>query len=237
MTYDFWYWPMIPGRGEFVRLTMEACGIDYRDCAREEGAEALMADLEKHDRGPAFAPPYLVSDGTAIAQTANILFFLSDRHDCAAGGAKGATLYWLRQVELTIQDVVAEAHNVHHPVGGNFYYEDQKAEALRAAGQFREARMPKFFAWFERCLSAHEGSWLVGAHWSHADLSLFHLLSGLYYSYPRRMATLMPDHPKLHRLFEDVSGLPALQDYFASDRRMAFNEDGIFRHYPELDAA
>lgn len=237
MTYDFWYWPTIPGRGEFVRLTMEACGISYRDCAREKGAEALMADLEKHDRGPVFAPPYIVFDGIAISQVANILFFLSDRHDCAAGGAEGATLHWVRQVELTVQDVVAEAHNVHHPVGGNLYYEDQKSAASQAAEQFREYRIPKFFAWFERCLSAHSGSWLTGRRWSHADLSLFQLISGLYYAFPKRMAAVMPQYPKLHRLHEDVSGLPVLQDYFASDRRIPFNEDGIFRHYPELDAA
>lgn len=233
--YDLWYWPNIPGRGEFVRLALEACAIPYRDRAREDGAEALVADLKRHDGGPAYAPPYLVTDDGTLSQTANILMYLSERHDCGPTGMKAR--YWLNQVQLTIMDVVEEAHNVHHPVGVMLYYEDQKAEAVRAAEQFREQRMPGYFAWFERALQAMQGDWLNGSRWSYADLSLFQLFAGLRYAFPQRMKAIAQDYPRLCKVHGLVEKLPELQDYFRSNRRMAFNQDGIFRHYPELDFA
>ncbi|MBZ9647710.1 glutathione S-transferase [Sphingobium sp. 3R8] len=234
MAYDFWYWPTIAGRGEFVRLTLEACGIAYRDRAREEGADALMADMADHARGPAFAPPYLGIDGTTVAQTANILFYLSERHECGPSGMKSR--YWLAQIQLTIMDLVAEAHDVHHPIGVDLYYEDQKAESLRRAHGFRDQRIPKFLAYFEYALKSEVGDWLAGARWSYADLSLFHLVAGLRYAFPRRMATLMPDYPELAALHDRVVALPELQDYLSSDRRLPFSQKDVFRHYPELDA-
>lgn len=234
MPYDLWYWPSIPGRGEFVRLTLEACGIPYRDCARIDGADALVADMADHDAGPAFAPPYLGVDGSTIAQTANILFYLSERHECGPSGMKQR--YWLAQVQLTIMDMVAQAHDVHHPVDVTLYYADQQAEALRATHGFRTHRMPKFLAYFERALRAGAGDWLGGARWSYADLSLFQLIAGLRYAFPLRMATLGPLYPALAALHDRVLVLPELRDYLSSDRRMSFNQDGIFRHYPELDA-
>jgi len=234
MSYDFWYWPTIPGRGEFVRLTLEACGIPYRDRAREDGAQALVADMGLHDPAPAFAPPYLAIDGATVAQTANILFYLAERHDCGPTAMKAR--YWLAQVQLTVMDMVAEAHDVHHPVGVGLYYEEQKAEALRRAQEFRAARIPKYCGWFERALGAQEGDWLAGGRWSYADLSLFHLIAGLRYAFPLRMATLWGTFPKLSVLHDRVAALPELQDYLSSDRRLPFNEDDIFRHYPELDA-
>ncbi len=235
MSYDLWYWPSIPGRGEFVRLTLEACGIPYRDRARENGAEALMRDMADHDAGPAFAPPYLSMDGSTIAQTANILFYLAERHECGPSGMKNR--YWLSQAQLTIMDMAAEAHDVHHPVANMLYYEDQKAEATRAAAQFREERMPKYLAWFERALAAETGGWLGGARWSYADLSLFHLIAGLRYAFPKRMAAIEGDYPRVVALHDRVAALPELQDYFASDRHLAFDNNDLFRHYPELDAA
>ncbi len=235
MAYDFWYWPTIPGRGEFVRLTLEACGIAYRDCAREEGGEALMADMASHDRGPAFAPPYLGIDGATVSQTANILLYLSERHECGPSGMKSR--YWLAQLQLTIMDMVAEAHDVHHPVGVHLYYADQKPEALRRAQGFRDERIPKYLSYFERALGSEPGNWLAGARWSYADLSLFQLVAGLTYAFPVRMASLDGRFPAVIALHDRVAALPELQDYLASDRRLPFNEDGIFRHYPELDAA
>ncbi len=234
MAYDLWYWPTIQGRGEFVRLTMEACGIAYRDRAREEGGDALMRDLADHERGPAFAPPYLAMDEATIAQTANILLFLSERHGCGPSDMKSR--FWLAQVQLTIMDLVAEAHDVHHPLGASLYYEEQKAEAARAAAPFRDERIPKFCGWFERCLAARPGDWLTGARWSYADLSLFQAVAGLRYAFPRRMVTVAGDYPLLTALHDRVLALPELADYLASDRRLAFGEEDIFRHYPELDA-
>lgn len=234
MGYDLWYWPTIPGRGEFVRLTLEACAIPYRDRAREDGADALVADMKRHAAGPAFAPPYLAIDDMTIAQTANILFYLSERHECGPSGMKSR--YWLAQLQLTIMDLVVEAHDVHHPLGANLYYEDQKEEALRRAKDFRADRIPKFLGYFERALTSQAGDWLAGRRWSYADLSLFHLTAGLRYAFPRRMASIEVDCPAVTALHDRVAALPELADYLASDRRLPFNEDDIFRHYPELDA-
>lgn len=234
MAYDFWYWPQVAGRGEFVRLTLEACGVPYRDRARIEGAEAMMADMENHAAGPAFAPPYLSIDSGTVAQTSNILFYLAERHECGPSGMKAR--YWLAQVQQTIMDLVAEAHDVHHPVGVGLTFEEQRAEARRAAQGFRDERMPKFLAWFERALSAVPGDWLGGTRWSYADLSLFHMVAGLRYAFPLRMKTLEAAHPLLVALHDRVADLPELRDYLASERRLTFSEDDVFRHYPELDA-
>lgn len=233
MTYTLWYWPSIQGRGEFVRLPLEAAGIPYRDAARREGAEALLDDLEaRGGRGP-FAPPYLEADGITIAQVANILLFLGERHGLAP--AEPADRYWVHQLQLTVADMVAEVHNVHHPVAMMAYYHEQKAEAARAAAQFRDERMPKYLDHFEAAAGANAGEWLAGERWSTADTSLFQLWEGLGYMFPRRMATLAPRYPGLRQLRDRVADLPGIRAYLASERRIAFNDDGIFRHYPELD--
>jgi glutathione S-transferase len=228
--YDLWYWPEIPGRGEFVRLALEVGAIPYRDRAREEGEEALVRDMKA--RGTTFAPPYLVAGELCIAQVANILLFLGERHGLTPQEEKDRLL--ANQLQLTIADMVAEAHDVHHPVGIGLYYEDQKPEAARRAEEFREKRMPKFLGYFERML-AKGRTGVFGQRWSYADLSLFQLVEGLTYAFPRRMAALAPTIPHILKLRDHVAALPELRDYFASDRRIAFNEDGIFRHYPELD--
>lgn len=235
MAYDLWYWPTIQGRGEFVRLPLEAAGIAYRDRAREDGADALVADMKARGaRGP-FAPPYIVDGEVAVAQVANILAWLAERHDIAPASA--ADRSWLHQIQLTIADMVAEVHNIHHPVDMMAYYDDQKAEAARAATQFRENRIPKYFGHFEAALGSNAGDWLAGARWSYADTSLFQLVAGLRYMFPQRMAAVAGDYPRLARLHDAVAALPGIATYLASDRRLPFNEDGIFRHYPELDAA
>ncbi len=228
--YDLWYWPGIPGRGEFVRLALEAGGIAYRDRGCDEGAEALMEDMRSARVQPPFAPPYLVAGNETIAQTANILLFLADRHPRLAPADRR---YWVHQLQLTIMDATLEAHETHHPVGAGLYYEDQKPEAARRAKEFREERIPKFLLYFERAL-AHNGAWLTGETWSYADLSLFQLVEGLRFAFPRRMAMVERDCPKLLALRDAVAALPELASYLASDRRQPFSE-GLFRHYPELD--
>ena len=233
MSYDLWYWTGIPGRGEFVRLALEAGGIAYRDRAREEGDAALVADMGRRAGQVPFAPPYLVAGDLCIAQTANILLFLGERH---LGPKDEASRHFAHTLQLTIADLVVEAHNVHHPVSPGLYYRDQQPEAARAAQAFREQRMPKYLGWFEKVL-AGGGPWLLGEGWSYADLSLFQLLEGLAYAFPKRMATLAANIPKAAALRERVRALPELAAYLASERRLPFNEDGLFRHYPELDAA
>lgn len=233
LSYDLWYWDGIPGRGEFVRLALEAGGIAYRDRAREGNAEVLMRDLARDRATPPFAPPYLVADGLTIGQTAAILLFLGERHGLAPADAAGRL--WVHQLQLTLADLVTEAHDVHHPIGSGLYYEDQRAEAARRAEDFRRERLPKFLGYFDDVL-ARQGRWLAGGErWSYADLSLFQVVEGLRFAFPQRMATLEPEHPQLTALHAAVAGLPELADYFASERRLPFG-DGLFRHYPELDA-
>jgi glutathione S-transferase len=228
--YKLWYWPEIPGRGEFVRLALEAGGIAYRDCARSGGD--MMADLQVARDRPPFAPPYLIAGRQVIGQTANILLFLGEAHGLAPRSTSGRL--WVNQVQLTISDAVAEAHDVHHPVDSGAYYQDQKPEAMRRAAAFRSARMPKYLGWFEQTLE-RQGEWLGGGRrWSYADLSLFQLIEGLSFAFPKRMARLARSHQRVMALHKRVAALPELADYLSSDRRVAFG-DGIFRHYPELD--
>lgn len=231
MAYTLWYWAEIQGRGEFVRLAMEAAGIDYVDAARDRGSDALIADMKTRTTRAPFAPPYLDTGDQVIAQVANILQWLGGHHDIAPQDE--ASRAWLNEVQLTVTDFVAEVHQVHHPVGVGAYYEDQKPEAARIATEFREERMPKFLGWFERGV---EGDWLLGDRWSYGDTSIFQLVEGLRYMFPRRMKTLEPDHPKLIAIRDRVAELPGIAAYLQSERRIAFNQDGIFRHYPELDA-
>lgn len=234
MNYRLWYWSGIPGRGEFIRLPLEAAGIDYEDCARiGEGDTKLLAEMERlRGRGP-FAPPFLEIDGLVLAQVPNILLYLGDRHGLAPSNI--ADRYWMNQVQLTIADVVTEVHNIHHPVDPGAFYDDQKAEAARAAAQFRANRLPKFLRWFEGAITANEGPFVIDHRWSYADTSLFQLVEGLRYMFPRRMAVLENDCPALIGIRNNVAELPGIASYLASERRAPFSEKGIFRYYPELD--
>jgi glutathione S-transferase len=239
MTYDLWYWPGIPGRGEFVRLALEAGAIPYRDRAMEGGGaegggmEAIGEDIERPRDTPPFAPPYLVAGGLTIGQTANILLYLGEKHGLAPQGV--ADRLWVNQCQLTIADMVVEAHDTHHPLASGAYYEEQKTEAEKRSADFRETRMPKFLGYLEDVL-ARQGDWLAGDAWSYADLSLFHLIEGLRFAFPKRMATLEGGMPRLGRLHDAVKSIPGIAAYIESERRQAFS-NGIFRHYPELDAA
>jgi glutathione S-transferase len=233
MAYDLWYWSGIQGRGEFVRLPLEAAGIAYRDRARTEGDAAMIADMQARGPRRPFAPPYLVDGDRVIAQAADILLFLGAAE--GFGPAAETDRLWLHQVQLTIADLVAEVHQVHHPVGVSAYYEDQKPEAARFAEEFREQRMPKFLRYFEDAAVANPGSWLVGDHWSYGDTSLFQIVEGLRYMFPRRMGAIGNHYPGILAIHDAVAALPGIRAYLASDRRLAFNTQGIFRHYPELD--
>src|SRR5580704_11714180 len=192
MAYEFYYWPSIQGRGEFVRLALEEAGADYIDVARGpenegSGEEALMAFMERDDIPyPPFAPPFLKDGDVLIGQTAAILLYLGDRHGLAPSDA--AKRLWVHQIQLTVADLVGEAHDTHHPLSGDLYYEDQKPEALRRAKYFREERISKFLGWFERILARNpEGAGqLVGSSLTYADLSLFQIVEGLVYAFPRR---------------------------------------------------
>jgi glutathione S-transferase len=247
MTYQLHYWPTIQGRGEFVRLALEEAGAAYVDVARGDdddggGEAALMADMAARTLvHPPFAPPYLVDGDLVIGQTANILLHLGPRHGLAPKAEAGRL--WVNQLQLTIADLVAEAHDVHHPVGMGLYYEDQKPEAARRAQEFRAQRMKKFLGWFETVLerAPHgkkgEGGWLTGQALTYADLSLFQAVEGLRYAFPHAMKRLEPRLARVIALRDRIAERPNLKAYLASPRRIPFSTEGIFRSYPELDPA
>lgn len=232
MSLQLWYWPSIPGRGEFVRLALEAAEVEYEDMAREQGAEALVEDLASRSGIKPLAPPYIVDGDLCIGQTAHILAFLADRHDFGAGELE--TDLSLIQLQLDVTDIVAEVHNVHHPVAGALYYQDQMDAAYEAAQNFREHRIPKFLDHFEGALEENGGPFMLGDGWTHVDTSLFQLMEGLDYMFPNHMRQL--DYPRLELCRQAVMEIDGVEQYLASDRRLSFNEDGIFRHYPELDS-
>jgi glutathione S-transferase len=194
MTYELYYWPTIQGRGEFVRLALEAAGADYVDVGRRPGGVAAMQRLmdEAGAAHPPFAPPFLKDDDVLIAQTANILLFLGRRHGLAPREEAGRL--WAHQLQLTIADVVDEAHDTHHPIASSLYYEDQKDEAARRAADFIANRIPKYLGYFERVLDHNPRGdrHLVGRRVSYCDLSLFRLVAGLRYAFPQAMRRLEP---------------------------------------------
>jgi glutathione S-transferase len=149
---------------------------------------------------------------------------------------------WAHQIQLTIADFVAEVHDLHHPIGCGLYYEDQKAEALRRAQDFRSHRLPKFMAWFEAILqrnprsSGRDVPHLVGGRLSYVDLSLFQVVEGLVYALPKATRRVLKKTPLVVALHASVPRNRRVAAYLASDRRLPFSEQGIFRSYPELDA-
>ncbi len=240
MAYELYYWPTIQGRGEFVRLALEAAGARYRDVAREGGKGAGVGALLRfmNDRSaarPPFAPPFLKSGRLVIGQTANILRFLGPRHGLAPEDERGRT--WTHQLQLTMADFLVEIHDTHHPVSGNLYFEEQKKEARRRSADFLKTRAPKFLGYFERVLSrnARGDRYLVGAALTYADLSMFQIISGLSYAFPRAMAKTARAYRRLLALHARVQERPRIGAYLASPRRVPFSNQGIFRHYAELD--
>jgi glutathione S-transferase len=239
MKVELYYWPSIQGRGEFVRLLLEEAGADYVDVARAKGGmRAMMRFLAGEEPGALpFAPPFVRVGQVVVSQSANILAFLAPRlglvpDDEALRAEAG-------QIQLTISDVVDEAHDTHHPIAGSLYYEDQKKEAKRRAQSFVKERMPRYLGWLEDVLARNEGSggrWLVGRDLAYVDLSAFQLVEGLRYAFPNAMARLERKAPRVIALRDRVAGRPRIAAYLASERRLPFNQDGIFRSYPELDA-
>jgi glutathione S-transferase len=233
MRYELYYWTGIQGRGEFIRLALEDAGADYDDVARREGDDAITPFLEgRHAGALPFALPFLKAGRLVIAQVAGILHYLGPPLKLVPEG-ESRRLY-AHQLQLTITDVVAEIHDSHHPVASSLYYEDQRSEARRRSKDLRENRLPKFLGYFERVLERNGGRHALRQH-SYVDLSLFQLMSGLDYAFPRAMQRLKSELPLLDALTRHVAERPRIAAYLASPRRLAFNQNGIFRHYPELD--
>lgn len=232
MHYELYYWPKIQGRGEFVRLALEAAGARYTDVARRPGGQGrMLALLQGAGTGHRpFAPPVLRAGRLLIGQTANILHFVGPRLGLAP--AAEAPRLRLHDLQLTISDWLTEVHDTHHPIGSGLYYEEQKREARRRAADFRDHRLPKFLAYFENSLPARQSGRVTYVH-----LSLFQMVEGLRYAFPQSMKRQERKAPRLVALHERIAGHRQVAAYLASPRRIPFNQSGVFRHYPELDAA
>ncbi|MPZ77833.1 MAG: glutathione S-transferase [Deltaproteobacteria bacterium] len=235
MRYELYYWPGIQGRGEFVRLALEDAGAAYVDVARRpRGMTAMSRFLESRSvKRPPFAPPFLKAGKLVIAQTANMLLFLGPRLGLAPKNEAGRL--WAHQLQLTLADWVAEVHDTHHPVASSLYYEEQKREAKRRAETFKAERLPKFLNYFEQVLERNRSHGLASNAFSYVDLSLFQMIEGLRYAFPRAMTKQKRKYRRVIALHDRVAARPRLAAYLASERRLPFNQEGIFRHYPELD--
>jgi glutathione S-transferase len=236
MSIELYYWPTIQGRGEFVRLMLEDAGAEYVDVARTKGGMGkMMRFLAGKEPGALpFAPPFVRVDGSVLSQTANVLAHLAPRfglvpHDDARRAEVG-------QIQLTLADFLGEVHDTHHPIAGSLYYEDQRREAKRRAQSFMKERLAKYLGWLDDLLVRNAGDWLVGRACTYADLSAFQMVEGLRYAFPNAMARAERRVPRLVALRARVAARPRLASYLASPRRIPFNQDGIFRRYPELDA-
>ncbi len=241
-TYALYYWPTIQGRGEFVRLALEEAGANYVDVARRSeksgmGIPEMLRLMESEAQGRLpFAPPFLKCGEVIVGQTASILLFLGPRLGLVPEDEAGRL--WAHQLQLTVADLITEVHDTHHPIACGLYYKDQKTEALRRAADFTGARMPKFLDYFERVMQCNPDGdqYLVGAGLSYVDLSMFQVIEGLRYAFPRAMKKAEGEYPLLLDLHDRVARRPRIKRYLASARRLPFNRQGIFRHYKELDA-
>jgi len=235
MKYELYYWPEIQGRGEYVRLALEEAGAPYDDVARGPRGTAAMMKMMQADKGtPPFAPPFLKAGKLVIGQTANILFYLGARHGLAPKTEAGKL--WVHQLQLTIADFVLEIHDTHHPLGPSLYYEDQKAPAKKRTAEFWKERVPKYLGYFEQLLDDVSCAYVTGRKLTYVDLSLFQIVAGMRYAFPKLAKAFEKKIPGLVGLHDRVAARPNIKAYLASERRIPFNEQGIFRRYRELDA-
>ena len=236
MRYELYYWPTIQGRGEFVRLALEEAGAAYIDVARrgKSGMAAMTKFLEgQRAAHPPYAPPFLKAGKDVIAQTALILFYLGPRLGLAPRDEAGRL--WAHQLQLTVTDLVVHIHDTHHPVSGWLYFEEQKPAAKRRTADFWRYRVPKFLGYFERVLRRNGGRYMVGRRLTYVDLSMFQIVEGLRYAFPRRMRRFEKKVPLLVALRDRVAARPRVAAYLASKRRIPFSQWGIYRYFKELD--
>jgi len=238
MRYELYYWPTIQGRGEFVRLALEEAAADYVDVARRKGkagVPAMMKFIEnKRSAHPPFAPPFIKAGKFVVAQTANVLFFLGPRLNLAPRDEAGRL--WAHQLQLTITDLVVQIHDTHHPIKTYLYFEEQRPAARRRTKDFWRYRVPKFLGYFERVLQTNGGRFLVGRRLTYVDLSIFQIIEGLRYAFPKRMKRFEKKVPGLVGLHDRVAARPRVKAYLASPRRIPFSQWGIYRYFKELDA-
>ena len=237
MRYEFYYWPSIQGRGEFIRLALEEAGADYVDVARRSGKRGVSAMMELMEnrrltRAP-YAPPFVKAGKIIVAQTANVLLFLGPRLKLAPRDEGGRL--WAHQLQLTISDLVDEIHDTHHPVSSWLYFEEQRPAARRRSKDFWRYRVPKFLSYFERVLNKNGGRFAIGRRLTYVDLSLFQIVEGLRYAFPKRMKRFERKIPGLIALHDRIAKRPRIASYLASPRRIPFSQWGIYRYFKQLD--
>jgi glutathione S-transferase len=236
MRYELYYWPEIQGRGEFVRLALEEGRADYVDVARRgaSGMDVMMKFMTKgRAKRTPYAPPFLKAGKLVIAQSALILHYLGPRLRLVPRSE--ADRLWAHQLQLTIADLVKEIHDTHHPISSALYYKEQRAGAKQYTREFWRNRVPKLLGYFEGVLNGSGGPYVFGRKVSYVDLSLFQIVDGLRYAFPKKMTKFEKKVPRLVKLRDSVAERPRIAAYLKSKRRIAFNEDGIFRAYRELD--
>jgi glutathione S-transferase len=237
MRYELYYWPSIQGRGEFIRLALEEAGADYVDVARRPGKRGVPAMMKlmqaRRLAHPPYAPPCLKAGKIIVAQTANILLFLGARLKLAPRDEGGRL--WAHQLQLTISDLVDEIHDTHHPVSSWLYFEEQRPAARRRTKDFWRYRVPKFLGYFERVLNKNGGRFTIGGRLTYVDLSLFQIVEGLRYAFPKRMRRFERKVPGLIALHDRIAKRPRIAAYLASPRRIPFSQWGIYRYFKELD--
>ncbi|SAK87530.1 glutathione-S-transferase [Caballeronia catudaia] len=241
MAYELHYWDGLQGRGEFVRLALEDAGAEYVDVARESkksgyGTDAMVKVLNsKTEPLIPFAPPFLKDGELIVPHVANILLYLGPKLGLAPKDE--GLRYIAHGLQLTIADFVAEVHDTHHPLATDLYYEDQKDAAKIRTQYFLDKRVPKFMHYFERVLkqNPHGPAQMVGDATTYVDLSIFQIVEGMSYAFPRATKKFGKQYPHVSALHDAVLQRPNIAAYVDSERRIPFNESGIFRHYPELD--
>ena len=234
MRYELYYWPGIQGRGEYVRLALEEAGADYVDVARGERRHGRDDEDDGGEKRHAAVRAAVPESRQARDRADRQHPALSrSRHGLAPKAEAGRL--WVHQLQLTITDFVLEVHDTHHPLGPSLYYEDQKAPAKKRTEEFWNERVPKYLGYFERLLEDNGGAYVTGRRLTYVDLSLFQIVEGLRYAFPKRMKAFERKIPGLVELRDRVAARPNIKAYLASERRIAFNEDGIFRRYKALD--
>jgi len=250
--YELLYHPVIPGRGEFIRLAFEAAKVPYTDVANTEKdgystVQQICMSQNTQSEGsnpPVFAPPALRVAGAGkdarslvIHQTPTILLYLGPRLGLVPGDEVGRL--YVSQLTLTALDLNNEVHDTHHPIASSKYYEDQKEESLLKSQDLRGNRIPKYFSHFERTLKGnHEdgkGRYLVGGKLTYADLTVWQVLDGLFFAFPKELQARKGEFPDLLETFYgSVKEEGGIKEYLSSSRRLPYSQ-GVFRHYPELD--
>ena len=140
--------------------------------------------------GLPFAPPFLKAGDELIAQTAHILAYLGPALKLVPRDARAQR--WAHQLQLTVTDLLVEVHDTHPPIASSLYYEEQKGAARKRAAIFIDERIPKYLDYFERVLAGNPRgpAHMVGGALSYVDLSMFQVIEGLRYAFPKAMARL-----------------------------------------------